>query len=135
MRYVMSILQPEKFMEALSYVPALIYPSEIPGSAIAGHAIYEPRCAVCHGETGRGDGVAAESLITATPADFTKDTLIATRDWVALFHRIREGGQGRHTSMPPWGMLFTDAEMWDLVAFIAALQDGVFPTLAEETLR
>ncbi len=135
MRYVMSILQPDRFMEALSYVPALIYPSEIPGSAIAGQVIYEPRCGVCHGETGRGDGAAAESLISAKPADFTQDTLIARRDWVALFQRIRGGGQGRHTSMPPWGMVFTEAEMWDLVAFIATLQEGVFPTLAEETSR
>lgn len=135
MRYVMSILEPERFMEALSYIPALVYPSEIPGSAIAGQGIYGPRCAVCHGETGRGDGVAAESLIAAAPADFTQDTLIAARDWAGLFRRIREGGMGQHTSMPPWGMLFTEAEMWDLVAFIAALQDGVFPTLAEETSR
>ncbi len=135
MRYVMSILEPERFMEALSYIPALVYPSEIPGSAIAGQVIYEPRCGVCHGETGRGDGAAAEALISAKPADFTQDTLIARRDWVALFQRIREGGQGRHTTMPPWGMVFTEAEMWDLVAFIAALQEGVFPTLAEETTR
>ena len=135
MRYVVSILEPEKFLEALSYVPALIYPSEIPGSAIAGQVLYEPRCRLCHGETGRGDGDAAESLIRAKPADFTQDTLIARRDWVALFHRIREGGQQRHTSMPPWGISLTEAEMWDLVAFIATLQEGVFPTLAEETSR
>ena len=135
MRYVTSILQPEKFMEALSYVPALIYPSELPGSAIAGQVIYAPRCAMCHGATGRGDGYVAESLTSAKPADFTQDTLIARRDWTTLFQRIREGGEGRHTTMPPWGMLFTDAEMWDLVAFIASLQEGVFPTLAEETSR
>jgi mono/diheme cytochrome c family protein len=133
MQYVMSVLQPESFMEALTYLPALVYPSEIPGSAIAGRVIYEPRCAVCHGETGRGDGFAAGSLIAATPADFTQNELIANRDWAGLFSRIREGGQGRHTSMPPWGMLFTEAEMWDLVAYIAALQEGVFPTLAAET--
>lgn len=133
MQYIMSVLQPESFMEALSYIPALIYPAEIPGGAIAGRVIYEPRCAVCHGDTGRGDGFAAGSLVDATPADFTQDSLIANRDWTALFRRIREGGQGRHTSMPPWGMLFTESEMWDLVAYIAALQEGVFPTLAEET--
>ena len=133
MRYVASILDPEKFMEALSYLPALIYPSEIPGSAIAGQVIYEPRCRLCHGETGHGDGVAAESLLTAMPADFTQDTLIARRDWPALFHRIREGGQRRHSSMPPWGISLTEAEMWDLVAFVATLQEGVFPSLAEDT--
>jgi hypothetical protein len=31
--------------------------------------------------------------------------------------------------MPPWGVVFTDEEMWDLVAFIGSLQPGVFPPL------
>lgn len=127
MRYVTSILQPEKFAEALSYLPALIFPSAIPGSAITGGAMYQTRCQGCHGAEGRGDGPAAASLVSEPPADFTQDALIASRDWEVLFNRIREGGQGRHTSMPPWGIVFTEAEMWDLVAFIGSLQPGVFP--------
>lgn len=131
MRYVTSILTPEKFADALSFLPALIFPSMIPGSAIAGGVMYETRCQGCHGEEGRGDGAAAASLGSARPADFTQDTLISSRDWEGLFTRIREGGQGTHTSMPPWGIVFTDAEMWDLVAFIASLQPGVFPPFGE----
>ncbi len=134
MRYVTSILRPDKFADALSYIPALIFPSEIPGSAIAGGAMYETRCKGCHGEEGRGDGPAAEFLVSAPPADFTQDSLILNRDWGALFQRIREGGQGRHTSMPPWGFVFTEGEMWDLVAFIASLQPGVFAPLRGESM-
>ena len=131
MRYVTSILQPDKFADALSYLPALIFPPDLPGSAIAGSALYETRCLGCHGPEGRGDGPAAEFLLSAQPADFTENALISSGDWGALFDRIREGGQGRHTSMPPWGVVFTEAEMWDLVAFIGSLQPGVFPPLGE----
>ena len=35
--------------------------------------------------------------------------------------------------MPPWGMLFNEAEMWVLVAYIAILQPGVFPALNGES--
>ena len=131
MRYVTSILQPDKFADALSYLPALIFPSVIPGSAIAGGELYKTRCEGCHGVEGRGDGPAAAFLVSAPPVDFTQDSLISSRDWGALFDRIREGGQGRHTSMPPWGVIFTEGQMWDLVAFIGSLQPGVFPPLRE----
>jgi mono/diheme cytochrome c family protein len=134
MRFVTSILKPDKFADALSYIPALTYPRIIPGSAIAGGALYETRCMACHGAEGRGDGPAAASLVSVQPTDFTQDPLIASQDWGALFSRIREGGQGRHTSMPPWGVVFTDAQMWDLVAFIGSLQPGVFAPLGEGPL-
>jgi mono/diheme cytochrome c family protein len=133
MRYLTSVLKPNKFEEALAYIPALVYPAEIPGSAIAGSALYERRCAACHGERGRGDGMAAEFLVLAPPADFTADSLIAAHDWPALFQRIRQGGQAPHSSMPPWGMLFTEGEMWDLVAYIATLQPGAVSPLEGAT--
>lgn len=134
MRYITSILESASFLEALAYIPALTYPSEIPGSAIAGSVTYQFRCQPCHGETGRGDGSIAD-LLEVRPADFTQDTLIARRDWEAIFQRIREGGQGTHSSMPPWGIFFSEDEMWDLTAFISSLRPGVFPSLAEVTSR
>ncbi len=135
MQYITSVLEPEKFLEALDYVPVLSYPSEIPGSAIAGSVMYRVRCRGCHGEFGRGDGAAAEFLVLAKPADFTQDTLIARRDWDAVFQRIREGGEATHSSMPPWGILFSEDEMWDLVAFVSSLQPGILPSLAVDVAR
>ncbi len=134
MRYITSILEPASFLEALAYIPALIYPSDIPGSAVAGSVTYRTRCQACHGETGRGDGYIAD-MLEVRPADFTQDTLIAKRDWEAIFQRIREGGQTTHSSMPPWGIFFSEDEMWDLVAFISSLQPGVFLSLADVTSR
>jgi mono/diheme cytochrome c family protein len=60
------------------------------------------------------------------PADFTTDTLIAARNWEAVFRRIREGGRAVHgSSMPPWGIVLSEEETWDVVAFLATFQPGV----------
>lgn len=124
MQYVASLLKPERFSAALAYVPALAYPPEVPGSALAGERIYGFRCAPCHGESGRGDGPAAAQLASAAPADFTADTLVAARDWDALYQRIRDGGQVHGTTMPAWGIVLDEGEMWDLVAFLGTFQEG-----------
>jgi mono/diheme cytochrome c family protein len=126
MQYVASLLKPERFAEALSFIPFLAYPPEIPGSALAGEALYDYRCSGCHGDSGRGDGPASASLVQKRPADFTADTLIAARNWDAVYNRIREGGRQVHGSaMPPWGIALDEAEMWDLVAYLATFQEGV----------
>ncbi len=126
MKYVASLLKPEKFTQALSYIPALSYPSEIPGSAIAGQQIFQYRCAPCHGPSGLGNGPAAEFLVTVKPANLTKDTLIASKDWNAVYNKIRQGGQNVHgSSMPPWGVTLSSDEIWDLVAYLATFQPGL----------
>ncbi len=123
MQYVVSLLNPDRFRDALAFVPALAYPPEIGGSALAGKAMYAYRCAPCHGTSGRGDGPAAAELKEYRPADFTTDTLVAARDYDALFTRVKEGGQRVHgSSMPPWGVVFSDGEIWDLVAYVSSFQ-------------
>ena len=125
MRNVMSIADPEAFASALAYLPALTYPDELPGSAIAGHANYLLRCQACHGPSGQGDGPGAVVLDLA-PANFVQDTLLAARDFQALFDKIRSGGGGLHGStMPAWGVMLTDGEVWDLVSYISTFQPGV----------
>jgi len=121
MRTVAQILRPETFRSALSYVPALVWPPEIPGSAVVGRDRYTTHCMACHGEDGQGHGTAAEVLLVP-PAQFPSDTLIAARDWNALNRRIREGGEVHGSSMPEWGVVLSDEEIWDLVAYIASFQ-------------
>lgn len=124
MENVLSYLDDASFSDALAYIPALGYPPEIPGSAIAGQATYALRCKGCHGADGRGAGEAV-SLLEAEPADFTADTLIAARSFDALFERIRDGGGGVHgSSMPTWGILLADGDIWDLVSYISSFQAG-----------
>ena len=127
MQNVLSLLDEDAFGSALSYIPALTYPPEIPGSAIAGRVNYVLRCQGCHGPTGMGNGAGAAALELA-PANFTQDTLLASRNYDAAFQKIRNGGGGLHgSSMPAWGVMLTDGDVWDLVAFISFLQDGVLP--------
>jgi mono/diheme cytochrome c family protein len=125
MANVLSIVDVDAFSAALAYFPALTYPSELPGSAIAGHRNYVLRCQTCHGATGRGNGPGAEVLDLA-PANFTQDTLLAARNFQAAFDKIRSGGGGVHGSaMPAWGVMLNDGDVWDLVAYISTFQPGV----------
>lgn len=125
MQNVLSFIDLEAFASALAYLPALGYPPELPGSAIAGHRNYVLRCQGCHGATGQGNGPGAEVLEVA-PADFTRDTLLAARDFETAFQKVRLGGGGVHgSSMPAWGVMFSDGDVWDLVAYIATFQPGV----------
>jgi len=125
MANVLSLIDPDAFVSAVAYLPALTYPPEIPGSAIAGHQSYLLRCQSCHGASGRGNGPGAANLSVA-PADFSRDTLLASGAFEAAFEKIRLGGGGLHGSaMPAWGIMLTDGEVWDLVAYIGSFQPGV----------
>ncbi len=127
MQYVIKLVKPEAFEAALAYIPALAYPPEIPGSAIAGQRLFQFRCAGCHGASGRGNGPGAANLVGAVkPANFTTDTLVASRDWAAVHDKIGAGGQHIHGSvMPAWDLVLSDADIWDLVAYLATFQPGL----------
>lgn len=125
MQNVLSIVDADAFTAALNYLPALAYPPELPGSAIAGRKNYILRCQECHGTTGEGNGPGA-AVLDIKPANFVQDTLLAARDFQAVFNKIRMGGGGVHgSSMPAWGVMFSDADVWDLVAYISTFQPGV----------
>lgn len=73
-----------------------------------GMALYGRHCAVCHGETGRGDGPGA-SLNSPRPRDFATGQfrLVSTTNGVPnredLFATLTRGIPG--TGMPPWNHL------------------------------
>ncbi|MBI2468732.1 MAG: c-type cytochrome, partial [Candidatus Rokubacteria bacterium] len=85
-----------------------------------GKSLYEAKCALCHGASGKGDGPAAERLLPR-PRDFTAGKYkirttasgqLPTDDDLARV--IRDGMPG--TSMPAWGSVIKDAkEMQALV--------------------
>jgi DMSO reductase family type II enzyme heme b subunit len=94
-----------------------------PGDAERGEALYAARGAWCHGEDGEGIGPGAERL-NPPPRDFTMaqykikttghDDIVPNDE--DLFRMIRDGMPA--TAMPPWGDVFADQDMWDLVAYI-----------------
>jgi DMSO reductase family type II enzyme heme b subunit len=90
------------------------------GDANAGKAVYERKCALCHGLKGDGQGPAAE-LLVPKPRDFTAgvykirtsaNKIPSDRD---LYDVITHGMPG--TSMPAWEVL-PDKDRWNLVAYV-----------------
>ena len=91
-------------------------------SGMDSEAIYQFRCAACHGEEGAGDGPAAE-LLYPRPRDFTLGLYkfksspgdLPPRD-EDLFNVIKNGLIG--TSMPGWGSVLNDEQIRDLVLLV-----------------
>ena len=92
------------------------------GNAAAGKAVYERKCAGCHGDKGDGKGPAAE-LLSPKPRDFTaglykvRTTANKVPTDQDIFRIITDGMPG--TSMPPWAVL-PEKDRWNLVAYVKA---------------
>jgi len=80
-----------------------------------GKTLYVSYCTPCHGEKGRGDGVAAASLSTK-PADHSSEYVQKQSDG-ALFWMITEG----RNPMPAYKQSFSDQQRWELVDYIRTL--------------
>lgn len=92
------------------------------GSATAGKSeLYAKRCAVCHGATGRGDGVAAAAM-QPKPRDFSAPTWQREISDEQLRAVIVQGGtaRGLSTNMPPHGDL-SPQQVQELVTFVRSL--------------
>lgn len=79
-----------------------------------GSALYAANCAVCHGETGEGDGPAAAGL-EEKPSDLHEDHVQGNSDG-ALFYIISHGVPD--SPMPPWENSLSEEERWDVVNFL-----------------
>ena len=81
-----------------------------------GFRSYREMCVICHGRPGGEPSPLAKGL-NPRPPDFSR----AEHDMSAaeLFWVIKNGI--RMTGMPAWGPSHSDAELWDLVAFVRAL--------------
>jgi mono/diheme cytochrome c family protein len=87
-----------------------------------GRKLYASYCASCHGEKGKGDGVAARSL-PAKPADHTNGAVMNQLNDKFLMEVITKGGSavGKSNFMPPWGGALNEKQIRDLVVFIRTL--------------
>jgi len=109
----------------------------IPESFENGKQLYAQNCAACHGENGAGDGVFADELAAAgeastqsmsgamdmmmqTPVDFTDAKRMLGASPALLQGKILRGGMG--TGMPMWGAIFTEEQIWDVIAYIYSFQ-------------
>ena len=89
----------------------------IRGTPEQGKAIFEERCASCHGMKGRGDGPRAPFLSPRPASLISAGTSIKSDE--ELFEVITNGKP--RTDMPPWKDLLTEQERLDVVAYIRFL--------------
>jgi len=119
-------------------IVAYLWQSNTTPKALAnGEKLYTQNCAACHGENGAGDGVFADDLAEAgeesmqsmsgamdmvmqTPVDFTNPTRMLGASPALLQGKILRGGMG--TGMPMWGAIFSEEQIWDLIAYIYSFQ-------------
>lgn len=106
---------------AASVESGLGYPTQPPSVAL-GAAIYVEHCVACHGTTGKGDGPTAAELLTqrTTPLpDFSVPDHFLHHSQAELFRVVTEGRL--EYFMPPWANKLSEAERWNVVAYLYSL--------------
>ena len=107
-----------RFTAALGAEGALEMPRRVLNVA-NGKAIYESKCASCHGMNGAGGGPAARNMQPAPPA-LASDTAVAGTSLATMFRIISVGVSG--TPMPAWASTLSPEERWDVVSYITTLR-------------
>ena len=86
-------------------------------AATDGAEVFKNNCVACHGEQGKGDGIASGSL-DPKPANLVDVVKLASDDY--LFWRISEGKPG--TSMVSWKVILKEEQIWQVITFIHTLK-------------
>ena len=93
----------------------------------AGAALFQQRCAVCHGFDGGGRTTIGENVYPRVPS--LRDALPSLTEG-QIFTFIHDGI--RNTAMPAWNL--PDREIWQIVSFLRHLPPTAEPGSAQETI-
>jgi mono/diheme cytochrome c family protein len=93
-------------------------------NAAEGKKLYVSYCSTCHGEKGKGDGLAATSL-PVKPADHTNGAIMNPLSDQFLVDIISKGGSavGKSSFMPSWGSSIDGNQIRDIVAYLRSIAD------------
>lgn len=143
-----SALSEAQLRSLVAYLRQLSPGQDAPGAAIEvpappvrtadvvarGKELFATNCTVCHGDNGRGDGVAARALFDARgravrPANLAAGMLKAGSDGEQVYVRIAAGIPGGKAGplMPAFGERVPPQDIWAIVMF---LQDRILPRSA-----
>ena len=97
---------------------------------------YYVYCIACHGWGLRGDGPSA-SEIDPRPRVLTDGSYMNKKSNLQLFTVIKGGGEASllSSSMPAWGNLLQDQDIWNVVAWIRMMADVNVPKTIDEYLN
>jgi len=82
----------------------------------AGKKLYKQYCAICHGNSGKGDGMAGTSL-NPRPSNFTVDKAQNQTDG-AIYWKMTEG----RPPMASYKSILKEEQRWQLVNYIRTLK-------------
>lgn len=88
-------------------------------SVASGEEVFATNCALCHGETGEGDGPAAAAL-AVPPADLHEDHVQGLTDG-ALFYIISHSEPD--SPMPAWEDVLSEDERWHVINFLRTFSE------------
>jgi mono/diheme cytochrome c family protein len=112
-----------QWLKSITLAATIIAPAAAPAQNVAeGKNLYTTYCATCHGDQGKGDGVAARSL-PVKPADHTNGAVMNQLSDAFLADIITKGGSAVNKSgfMPAWGSSLNSKQVADLVAYVRSL--------------
>ena len=92
----------------------------VPATALAdGASDYKTYCAMCHGDSGAGDG-AAGAAMDPKPANMNDPAFFTARTDEQLTLAIKMGGPavGKSAMMAPWGSVLKDDQIKAVVAYL-----------------
>ena len=89
---------------------------------VAGQKLFVAQCASCHGEGGKGDGVAAE-VLDPKPRDLTDGEYVGSLTDEYMIKLLKGGGPAVEKSplMPPLGAAMTEEQLGSVIAFVRSL--------------
>ncbi len=103
---------------AVVTAPTQVFASSDGVSVKLGERLYNRTCIWCHGEEGKGDGVAAkDESYGVTPKAFV--STILTEEQIYLY--AKHGGQywgSANSDMPGWTTQFSDTELKSIARYI-----------------
>ncbi len=89
-----------------------------------GKNLYATYCSSCHGDKGKGDGLASKSL-PVKPGDHTNGSIMNQLSDKFLFDVISNGGNsvGKSAMMPAWGSQLNAKQIGDIIAYLRNIAD------------
>ncbi|NOZ05642.1 MAG: cytochrome c [Chloroflexi bacterium] len=101
------------------YVTRGVPTNPIPADEVSlqrGAVLYNINCALCHGDTGQGDGPIGEKFEKPKPANLTGTRVTSLQDGEVYLEISRGFG-----TMPPMSENLTARERWDVVNYVRQL--------------